>query len=50
MHFFTGGRVIMDYGQFEVKNISMLNFSKSVPMKKQTHLHLGCPEGDCIFS
>uniref|UniRef100_A0A8C0YFI0 Ral GTPase activating protein catalytic subunit alpha 1 n=1 Tax=Cyprinus carpio carpio TaxID=630221 RepID=A0A8C0YFI0_CYPCA len=22
----------------------MLNFSKSVPMKKQTHLHLGCPE------
>ncbi len=23
----------------------MLNFSKSVLMKKQTILHLGCPEG-----
>ncbi len=27
----------------------MLNFSKSVPMKKQTPLHLGWPEGECIF-
>ncbi len=26
----------------------MLNFSKSVPMKKQTHLHLGWPEGEYI--
>ncbi len=24
----------------------MLHFSKSVPMKKQTHLHLGSPEGE----
>ncbi len=24
----------------------MLNLSKSVPMKKQTHLHLGWPEGE----
>uniref|UniRef100_A0A672Q831 Potassium channel tetramerization domain containing 17 n=1 Tax=Sinocyclocheilus grahami TaxID=75366 RepID=A0A672Q831_SINGR len=28
----------------------MLNFSKSVPMKKQTHLYLRCPEGEYIFS
>ncbi len=26
-----------------------LNFSKSVPMIKQTHLHLGWPEGEQIF-
>ncbi len=29
-------------------NYVMLNFSKSVPMKKQTHLHLGWPEGKFI--
>ncbi len=28
----------------------MLTFSKSVQMKKQTHLHLGWPEGEYIFS
>ncbi len=28
----------------------MLNFSKSVLMKKQSHLHLGWPEGEYIFS
>ncbi len=28
----------------------MLQFSKSVLMKKQTHLHLGCAEGEYIFS
>ncbi len=28
----------------------MLHFSKSVPMKKQTHLHLGWPEEEYIFS
>ncbi len=28
----------------------MLNFSKSVLMKKQTHLHLRWPEGEYIFS
>ncbi len=28
----------------------MLNFSKSVPMKKRAHLHLGWPEGEYIFS
>ncbi len=28
----------------------MLNFSKSVLIKKQTHLHLGCPEGEYIFN
>ncbi len=28
----------------------MLNFSKSVPMNKQIPLHLGWPEGECIFS
>ncbi len=28
----------------------MLNFSKSDVMKKQTHLHLGWPEGESIFS
>ncbi len=28
----------------------MLHFSKSVLMKKQTHLHLEWPEGECIFS
>ncbi len=27
----------------------MLNFSKSVLMQKQTHLHLGWPEGEYIF-
>ncbi len=27
-----------------------LNFSKSVPVKKQTHLHLGWPEDEYIFS
>ncbi len=27
----------------------MLHFSKSVPIKKQTHLHLGWPEGDLIL-
>ncbi len=26
-----------------------LNFSKSVPTKKQTHLHLGWPESEYIF-
>ncbi len=26
------------------------NFSKSVLMKKQTHLHLGSPDGEYIFS
>ncbi len=25
------------------------NFSKSVPMKKQSHLHLGRPDGEYIF-
>ncbi len=29
---------------------AILNFSKSVHMKKQSHLHLGWPEGECIFS
>ncbi len=28
----------------------MLNFSKSAPMKKQTHLHLGWPEEEFILS
>ncbi len=28
----------------------MLHFSKSVPMKKQTHLNLGWPQGEYIFS
>ncbi len=28
----------------------MLNFSKSIPMKRQTHLHLGGPVGEYIFS
>ncbi len=28
----------------------MLNFFKSVPMKKQTHQHLRCPEGEYIFN
>ncbi len=28
---------------------AMLNFSKSVLMKKQTHLHLGLPEGEFFF-
>ncbi len=28
----------------------MLNFPKSVLMKKQTHLYLGWPEGKSIFS
>ncbi len=28
----------------------MINFYKSVLMKKQTHLHLEWPEGECIFS
>ncbi len=28
----------------------MLNFSKSVTIKKQTHLHLGLPEGEYILS
>jgi len=28
----------------------MLNFSKYVLMKKQTHLHLGWPEDECISS
>ncbi len=28
----------------------MLHFSKQVPMKKQTHLHLGWPEREYIFS
>ncbi len=28
----------------------MLHFSKSVPMKKQTHLHLAWPEVEYIFS
>ncbi len=27
----------------------MLNFSKSVQMRKQTHLHLGWPDGGYIF-
>ncbi len=27
----------------------MLNFSKSVPMKKQTHLNLGWPEDEYNF-
>ncbi len=27
----------------------MLNFAKSVPMKKQTHLHLGWPEGLKVY-
>ncbi len=27
----------------------MLNFSKSVLTEKQTHLHLGWPEGEYIF-
>ncbi len=27
----------------------MLHFSKSGPMKKQTHLHLGWPEGEYIY-
>ncbi len=29
---------------------AMLNFSKSVLMIKQTHLHLRWPEGECVFS
>ncbi len=28
------------------KVMRMLNFSKTVHMKKQTHLHLGCPESE----
>ncbi len=28
----------------------MLNFSKSVPMKKQTQIHIGWPKGKYIFS
>ncbi len=28
----------------------MINFYKSVLMKKQTYLHLEWPEGECIFS
>ncbi len=28
----------------------MQNLKKSVPMKKQTHLHLECPEGEQIYS
>ncbi len=28
----------------------LCNFSKSAPKKKQTHLHLGWPEGESIFS
>ncbi len=28
----------------------MLHFSKSVPMQKQTHLHIEWPEGEDIFS
>ncbi len=27
----------------------ILNFSKSVPTKKQTHLHLGWPKGEYIL-
>ncbi len=27
----------------------MLNFSKYVPMKTQSHLHLGWPEGEYIY-
>ncbi len=27
----------------------MIHFSKSVPMKKQTHLHLGWPKGEKMF-
>ncbi len=31
-------------------SIVMLNFTKSVLMKKQTHLHLGWPAGEYVFS
>ncbi len=31
-------------------NDAMLHFSKSIVMKKLTHLHLGWPEGEYIFS
>ncbi len=30
-------------------SVVMQNFSKSVPMKKQTHVHLGWSEGEYIF-
>ncbi len=36
----------MDYYDVFIK----LNFSKCVLMKKQTHLHIGWPEGEYIFS
>ncbi len=28
----------------------MLNFLKSVLIRRQNHLHLGCPEGEQIFN
>ncbi len=30
-------------------SVVMLNLTKSVPIKKQTHLYLGWPEGEYIF-
>ncbi len=42
-HPFTGEGPLMSKG-------CNANFSKSVPMKKQTHLHLGWHEGEYIFS
>ncbi len=32
------------------EQVEMLHFSRSVRMKKQTHLHLGWSEGEYIFS
>ncbi len=33
-----------------VSNSNVLNFSKSVLLKKQINLHFGWPEGELIFS
>ncbi len=38
------------YVMLNSSNYVMLNFSKSIPMKKQTHLHLEWPESEQIFS
>ncbi len=45
-------RVIVDFCDVFISCLDSLQngFSKSVLMNKQPHLHLGCSEGESVFS